>query len=289
MAGVKQLISDSVVEAADSLPSLLGGIELASGGQFLSDSLTVGVESLATTICSAEEIYGSGSTLSAEILNHISPLNSYTSGLVSWEFGLFSLLALVVYCLVLSRYRDTIEALFRSSLRINDTLTLYSSQYVEFRNFIKIGVMLWYSILSIALATLIYRYMSEDLHIYNIILYCSSFLLISSLWTMALRKGLSYFDYNIIRWVSINKISLFNKSLSAIIFTPIFIIFSLTEQTHTFILYAIVLLTIYHFLRIIIYFKFSGFSFLQSFLYICSVEMLPFALAWGVVSKGYIL
>ncbi len=253
------------------------------------DSLSRATDALNVEFSEPSAIYGPYSTFSAESLDELPILGSLTDGLVYWESSLYSLLLLIVYCMVLARYRSTIIATLKCWLSLKDSLSIYNLQTTEFRSFINVSLTIWYLTLGATIATIAFHQITTNWYIFYLLIGAILTLLISAVWVRLLNYTLSRFDFNRLRWVDINNISKFNKSIGGIILAPVFIIFSLLEQTHEVILYATILLYFYHFLRIIIYFRHSRFSIFQSFLYLCTVEVAPLALAWGIISRGNLI
>lgn len=240
---------------------------------------------------SAEYIYGSGSEVVAQIESTQNlPLFDYIQGIATWEFSVVLLLLLGLYCYQLFRYGVIIKHCFRSLFSVGGALELFENQPLEFTHFFKFSRYLSLFSLAVGLSVLYYdiEWQGVGFNLFYFILVLCGALLVGSLLKIALRRLISLYDPISGRWVNLSRIITYNNAMCSVIFTPIVILLSSSVPFEPLLFWAIVVLVVYHFIRIKLLFNLQGFSFLQSILYLCAVEIAPFVFLWGVVSRFFL-
>lgn len=265
---------DTLTQYRYSLPAFGGG---ARG-----DSL----RAWSVEVQNAEHIYGTGSEVVAQIeSSQPLALSDYIQSINMWESSVVVLLLLALYCYQLFRYSAIIKHCFRALFSISDSLELFENQPLVVTTFFRFSRYFFSLSLAVAISVLCYDVRWEDMgfNLFYFILVLCVGLFIGSMFKIALRRLISIYDPSPYRWGNLRRIVAYNKAMGSVVLTPVVIVFSSSLAFKDLLLWSIVALMGYHFIRIKLLFNVQGFSFMQSMLYLCAVEIAPFVVLWGIV------
>ncbi|MEG0163327.1 MAG: DUF4271 domain-containing protein, partial [Mucinivorans sp.] len=99
----------------------------------------------------------------------------------------------------------------------------------------------------------------------------------------SLRLLVSRFDSSPDRILVLRKVTIFDLSIVSLVFCPLALVITTIGLSDLWLWVSLAFLIITHWVRLFLYFKFTGFSILQWFLYLCTLEVLPFTIIIGVV------
>jgi len=234
---------------------------------------------------SPAEVFGDGSTVNP-ILAQSSEIPTVAHYEVSWQFGIYLLLALFLYFVVIYRYRSSIGIVFKSAFSMKKTTNSMEMQSSGMGSFLYYGVLLALLTISAVVTDIALQraYLAPDQDyliigvslglLTIIILY--RWIIIGTIKVMDNDKGI----YKRLR--SINRLSM---TITAVIVTPPVMIAGLGGYALELALIPLGLLFLYHSVRLFKYFILSGFSILQWFLYLCTVEILPISLVLVLIMR----
>lgn len=231
---------------------------------------------------SATEIYGPVSSLSGDVTTSTVALVADQKVSVSWQSGAVLLLVLSLFCYGVYRFGALARAGFKSLLSIDDTVMLFENSTLEFNYFITYGRFLFLLSMAVIVDGLFSANGVGSVIVVGGVVVA---LMVGSVISALIGRALSWFDYNDQRWVQLRSIKKIDRALTGLIFALPSIAFSYAEGVQVIVIVLIAVVVVFHFVRLIIFFRQRGFSFLQSFLYLCAVEIAPFAFLWGVVSR----
>lgn len=203
------------------------------------------------------------------------PIAQFSNQTIEWQGAIIIVSLLSLYCYVLFRYRVEIRASLKAAFSLEDTLFIFENLTLDFARFLRFAQLIVVCSLAVMISAFIDRW--QQLWVVGA--------LIASIWfILQLSSAGSYivskFDYNNERWQSIRSITKLNDAIISIAICPVVLILGTTQYLWVAIA-AFAALVLYHFFRLLKYFKLSGFSTLQWILYLCAVETIPFTLLWG--------
>ncbi|MEG0655722.1 MAG: DUF4271 domain-containing protein [Mucinivorans sp.] len=200
---------------------------------------------------------------------------------LSWAMASVITLLLALYCYISYRHRKSIWASIKAMTSIEDTFFIFENLSSEFKHFLSSSRLA----LCLVLSTIVTLLMSE-------LTWPIGQLIVTGLVTAAiylsialqnlLRFAIAHFDRQSERILFLGKITLFDLATLSVVFCPAaFVVCSLADGwVWLFVLLG--LLVGVHWVRLFIYFKLTGFSILQWFLYLCTLEVLPFTIIIGI-------
>ncbi len=251
-----------------------------SGESFISDGLVPSAR-----VCGADELFGASSSLDGSVIDSSIQLLDFNSS-VNLTLSLIVLTIIVSYCYTMYRYGDMLRWSAKNLLSVSGAIFMFSSPTMNFTRFIRVGV--WLNILCTAAVVSFFLVQGEDM---LLLVFGGIFLSlwVLRLWEVTLQRVFAAFDYKKERWRDINNLSKFNTALGASLFAmPIILLLPMKSMVSV-VAFLVLSMYIYNFFRIVYYFIAVRFSFLQSFLYLCAVEIVPFVLLWGIISRINIL
>lgn len=208
---------------------------------------------------------------------------------ISWGLAACLVVVLMLYCYVIHRYRKPIGASLKAIFSLEDTFFIFENLSLEFKRFLYTAQLMVLLSLAVVVAGVLSGSISigatsagvGDLSVVGAILV---YLYVSTLIQNALRHIVSRFDSLSERLTMLRSLTLFDTAVISIVFTPIALIIAAVAQYWVVVWVVFGLLLAMHWIRLFIYFKFTGFSILQWFLYLCTLEVLPFTLLLSVAS-----
>ncbi len=252
----------------------------------VSDTMIVSKESFVT-----EQLFGENSMLDLTLNGGDSlALADVFGRIMQWETTLIILLLFALYSILLYRYSALFAPIFKIIFSIGRTNALLQNQSIDESRFLRYTKVLLIFTLSIALASVChFMPQFEQFDIFIVLSAILLFIVSSSIISLVLRKITALFDYNKSRWELISNLVKFDRAIIVVFFAPIVMVCAFSEFFVKPLIFVCLVLYFYHFMRIILIFKEQGFSFLQSILYICAVEIAPVVLLWGIVSRLKVL
>lgn len=208
---------------------------------------------------------------------------------ISWGLAVCLVILLMLYCYVIYRYRKPIGASIKAIFSLEDTFFIFENLSLEFKRFLYTAQLMVLLSLAVVVAGVLSGSISigatsageGDLAVVGAILV---YLYVSTLIQNAMRYVVSRFDSLSERLTMLRSLTLFDTAVISIAFTPLALIIAAVAQYWVVVWVVLGLLLVMHWIRLFIYFKFTGFSILQWFLYLCTLEVLPFTLLLSVAS-----
>ncbi len=208
---------------------------------------------------------------------------------VPWGSTLMVLILLAIYCGTFYRYSAMVRWSIKSAFSIKDTLMLFESQSLDYLRFLRLTNIVWTVTVSSCLSMLLHPYLPSKLSVFIIFGGVMVIVSLLELWTRVFRLALSKLDYNSLRWSRLEQMVRYHKSLLTMVLGLPIVFLSLLPHTREIVLYTILICCIYYIIRFFLYFKLSGFSFLQSFFYLCIVEVAPILVVVSIVATKNLL
>lgn len=236
-------------------------------------------------VCESVELFGSSSSLEMTALS-----KPYGGGLLNLQVDSFLsivvLIVVVLYCFILYRYSGIMQLSLKNVVSLGGVQQMFISAKKEFLRFVSFGELLCI----VSISALLVKYVHFG-GLNFLVLFAGIFLslYVVRLWGIFWQRIFSYFDYRGQRWSEIRNLTRFDFAILSIVSTPLVVVLLPLGSAGYLELIGLVVAYLYHFLRIVVYFKSLRFSFLQSFLYLCAVEIVPIALLWGVLARIILL
>lgn len=230
----------------------------------------------------AGQIYGPISAFSGRVAEQAPAWSEMFGVSISWQSGVMLLVLLLMFCYAVYRFTGLARVSFKSVFSSSETITLFENSTLEFSYFIHYGR--WMFLLSTAIAADGIFLRGAGMNFINVAVIIGVVFVASTIgsWLIGI---LSFFDYDAARWKDLRSIRKIDRTISAYILALPVIAFSYSSSMHIALAVIVGAVLVAHFIRILIFFHWRGFSFLQSFLYLCAVEIAPFALLWGVAAR----
>ncbi len=212
---------------------------------------------------------------------------------IGFDLGLLLLLLFGVYVVFLSLFFREIRVCIKSFLSVSDSLMFYENTTVGFTRFRFFSKYFFLFLFSVSFYVFVLDAFSVERFsglsfwcLFGILsVLCYGVCLLSSGF-MAL---IGLFDYVPSRWLVILRVTDFDRTFS-VVFLPLFLVlYGLFSFVWLLFFCMIVCFYFYHILRLLYIFRVNRFSFLQSILYLCAVEIAPLALLLGMVSRTKLL
>lgn len=209
-------------------------------------------------------------------------------GAARWGESLVALGLLLFYCWLIYRFRKAVVTSFKASLSLEDTFVLFDHIPLEFHRFLSLSRLLALS--SGALFVLLY----PGFGVLGLVdgggavwwwggVVCA---LYGSLGVQRLLLWLvSRFDAVPDRLLVLGNLNRLDWAVVSLFFPlAVVLVFGFGG------LWPVAaglfgLAVVVHWIRLFLYFKWAGFSILQWFLYLCTLEVLPFTLLWGLAQR----
>lgn len=237
-------------------------------------------------VCASSDIFGQSSSL--EVTSIEMP---YGSGLLNIEVdSLLSVMVLVImvlYCYMLYRYSSIMRISAKNIVSISSTVAVFSLAKKEFLRYVSLGEL----ICMVSLSAVLSKYSEGIVGFNELYSFVVAFLLcgVVRMWGVVWQRLFSNFDYRAERWRDLRNLTRFDFAILSVVVAPLVVVSLPVGMDSSFVLIGGAVVYLYHFLRIVGYFKSVRFSFLQSFLYLCAVEIVPIALLWGVATHIIVL
>lgn len=222
---------------------------------------------------SQEKVWGSGSVVSIQVQPK-EAVPRIENPSEPWQTSVVIVVVLCFYCFMLYRFRRDILSGLKNMTYTEDTLTLMEEQGADFNRFLWCGTLL--AVLSGS--ALAMNWMEWQLPgVQNYILFGASLLGFGGIlvyrW-LALR---------LMQWMTedrgiyhqIRFINRMDFAFLALFYTPFAIIIGMSGRFFEAGLILLGILLLSHFLALYKYFRLRGFSGMQYFLYLCTIEILP--------------
>lgn len=209
----------------------------------------------------------------------------HSIGADDWGVSLLTLGILLLYCWLAYRYRKAIATSLKAALSLEDTFMVFDHMPHEFSRFLSLSRLLVLS--SVALLLCLVPVWSPSAPVAGgqvlvwwggVLLYLYGSLGIQRvmLWLVAC------FDAVPDRLLMLGKLNQLDWAMVAVFF-PLVVVLVLGLTDLWLVALGLFGLAVgVHWVRLFIYFKWAGFSIVQWFLYLCTLEVLPFTLLWGV-------
>ena len=200
-----------------------------------------------------------------------------------WGVSLVALGLVVFYCWILYRYRKAVSTSLKAVLSLEDTFLVFDHLPHEFRRFLSFSRLSLASAVALSVVLVPLSWVPVDggqvLLAWGAVLlyvYASVGLQRAMLWVV------SRFDAAPDRLWVLSRMGRLDWAVAAVFFPPLVVV--LLGFGDWWVVWAVVLAAALalHWIRLFAYFKWTGFSILQWFLYLCTLEVLPFTLLWGV-------
>lgn len=230
---------------------------------------------------SPAELFGPISSFSGEVVTDVVAINNGLALNISWENGTAMLILLMLFCFAVYRFANVARASFKAVFSTSDARSLFESSTVEFTRYIRYGFVMFMLSVAIMVDGMTDDVGGDFLQIVGLFFV----MIVASLISGAVVRLVGYFDHNAARWAELRAIRKLDRTVGAYFFAVPVIIFSYSSSMHI-VLWIMVCVAIgIYFFRLLLFFIRRGFSFLQWILYLCAVEIAPFALLWGIASR----
>lgn len=208
---------------------------------------------------------------------------------LSWGVATCIILTISLYCWITYRYNKQIKTSLRALFSFEDTFFIFENLTLDFKHFFRYSRCLM--LLCISLIAAMTLYDSSTGGIWDIALISVAILyLVLSIFIQRLAVGfVARFSSSPAALRSTIALSTFNWSVISILFCPLTIALLAIPGLWIVAWYLLAVMAIAHSIRLFIYFKLTGFSTLQWFLYLCTLEALPFTIMGGIISRLNIL
>lgn len=248
--------------------------DYTSLGAVPSDSVVVG-----RRVCSSAEMFGAESFVDGSV-NSDGALSSFEYlANTNPTLSIVILTILVAWCYMLFRYGRILSWSLKNLVSVSGALFMFTTTSMEFIRFIRMGIF----INMLCTGAAISGFTAEGEAILWVFLCAVAAPLFVRIWALMWQGILKKFDFKASRWRDIRNLSNFDTALlSTVLAAPVIVILPIPGSMF-FVICLFAVGYLYHILRIVYYFKSSKFSFLQSILYLCAVEITPVALVWGTV------
>ncbi len=245
-----------------------------------------GTEVESQRVCASSDIFGYSSSVELTSLEQ-----PYGAGLLDIQVdSLLSIIVLVImvlYCYMIYRYSSVMRISLKNIVSLSSTVGIFSLAKKEFLRYVSLGELISVVCLSAVLA----KYTPSVGEYSELYYFVGAFLLcgVVRMWGVVWQRIFSNFDYRAERWRDLRNLTRFDLAILSVVVAPLVVVSLPVGMDSNFVLAGGAVAYLYHFLRIVGYFKSVRFSFLQSFLYLCAVEMVPITLLWGVVTRIIVL
>lgn len=236
---------------------------------------------------SSQEIFSLSSTLTHQNVPPLPALEFMPA--MSWGVAVWIVVTLALYCWVVYRYSKQIRASVKALFSFEDTFFIFENLTLDFKHFFRYSRYL--ILLSISLVAVMTISESLTEGVMDMIIVIGGILyLFISLFIQKISVGLvSLFSSTPGALRSTLTLSTFNWSVISILFCPISIVMISIPGLWPLAWYLLAATAFAHSIRLFIYFKLTGFSILQWFLYLCTLEAVPFTIIGGIVLRLNIL
>lgn len=277
-----------------SVPSPLSNIfsidssDLNDLSVFRIDTLSVNDTTAIDTLRLADPsaIFGS-SDLLASTYTSDQPLKPYIiAESNSWQMASAILIAICLFSFVLHRYSHQLRLMFKNLGSVTATFNMLENPSRDFAHFINLSRLLLLLSLSISATSLLSVYYPTIELVYYIAITVSVLILFLASWMQNLLNRVCgvMSDQKII-FAQVRKLGNFDAALFTFIYTPLAMITTMSNAMSVWMVVLIAIFAIYHVIRVFTYLKYEKFSFLQWFLYLCGVEILPITIFIGLAVR----
>ncbi len=246
-------------------------------------------DSIGSVFNAQSNIFGANSEFSAHFLERTTPILESLGWTPSWQYTIIVMCFIVLLLVLFYRYSSSIRLLLSNFISVPATQSMLESATVEFNDFLRYSRLLSFLGLSLVLTGIFYHIVSTAESLFYILMVVSIGVLISFTLSVGVRKFITLFDYSRGRLSAISSVYSLDVLVFSLFFAlPIFAFLSVPIAQ----LALILLLSLFYFLHIVkifYIFRQQRFSFLQTFLYLCTVEIAPFTLSWGIMTEYKIL
>lgn len=210
-----------------------------------------------------------------------------TYPLHDWVLPTASVIILAIYCWLIYRYAKPIKISLKAFISIEYTFFIFENLTKELKRFFNYAMLTM--VISIALlitvATNELGSVKDTTHTLLLFTALGVYIYISFVLQYVLRWLVSLFDSSPERMTMIHSLTRLNLSTIAIVFCPVMIVLCNIDHSTSIIMalgcFAIAIIT--HWIRLFKYFKLTGFSILQWFLYLCTLEAVPYTVIYGII------
>lgn len=236
----------------------------------------------------AASFFGGSSSINPRLIDSVNTADIVHNS-IAWPFALYMLLTLLFYFLAIYRYRSSIGIVLKSALSMSKTIDTMETQSNDMVGFLVLGRLMTTLSLGAIITDIACRGGAVAIEDTYIVMGLALAILIAVLIYRSVFIGaIALMDedkdkdtYKKLRFI--NKIS---TTVTAVIITPVVMIAGLGGYPLMSVLIPLGLLFLYHIGRIFKYFIINGFSILQWFLYLCTVEILPVSFIIALVERN---
>ncbi len=236
-----------------------------------------------------DSLFGTSSQFVASAQSHPTSIAEQLGWVQMWESSLL-ILIILFFCLYgFYRYGNDLRWSVRNFISLRASVAMIDSASLDFSKYVSYSGKLSVAIFSLYATG--YIYLATEMSINFLLLYALSIVVVSVcvLASHGLNRLLSLFDYAPQRWQTIRAVCAYDSAVGAYFLAlPISALYILPGAQS---IALGILLSYYaiHVIRIILLNFSLKFSFLQSILYICAVELGPISIAWALIKHFKIL
>lgn len=235
---------------------------------------------------SASEVWGAGSTVSAE-MEPRGPVNRVNEGPEPWQTSAVMVVLICFYCYILYRFRRDMMSCLKNIGNTEDTLTLMEGQGADFVYFLRTGM----ALAILGGASLVMAWL--EIQLPRVESYYLFFGAVAAFLCVVVYRRVAF---AVMQWLTDDKeafrqITFINRvdiAFIAVFYTPLAVIIGVSGRLFELGMVVLAGLVAYHFISLYKYFRIRSFSKLQWFLYLCTVEILPvsFIIALAIRKSG---
>ncbi|MEG2647309.1 MAG: DUF4271 domain-containing protein [Mucinivorans sp.] len=247
---------------------------------------TISIDSLTTLQKPAAhwtEIFSSsGVRVPVSSLDTLPVGESLTTDSLTWATASIITCLIALYCYTIYRHNKSIVATMKAMFSLEDTFFIFENLASEFKHFLSISRLVFAVTIAVSLVVGWFDRITEIDQLWLFGAIVVSFYLSIAIQD-SLRLLVSRFDSSPDRILVLRKVTIFDLSIVSLVFCPLALVITTIGLSDLWLWVSLAFLIITHWVRLFLYFKFTGFSILQWFLYLCTLEVLPFTIIIGVV------
>lgn len=215
---------------------------------------------------------GSSTLKIAPVANtHSIPLQQY-----GWQVAAIVVVAMCIYCRILYRFATQIRLVFKNTASISANLAAIDNPSKDLNKLLNISkFIVLFDVALIAMSAIGGVVTNTKQH--NLLIFLGAIVLgtIVNIIRKAIRKSAGKITQTPGWFFYVDQIEKFNFAIFAIVFTPITLAMATYKPIFDIAIYGVGIMYILHILRIYILIQGKKFSFMQWFLYLCAVEIMP--------------
>ena len=202
------------------------------------------------------------------------------------EIAIILLSIICFYAFLVYRFIHPIRLVVKNIFTTKGTMSYMETPSQDFIRFLSYGQQL--SLLAITLTTttiasiFIDKIQSKELFMFLAVWVA---LQITTIIQIVITKWCTAVSTNTETFSGLQKLRKFNITAFTLIYSPLAILATFSQIMTTVALLAMGLLAFWHIFRVLSYLRFKKFSFLQWFLYLCTVELLPLMAVTAILSS----